>query len=253
MILLKTRLLLPLLALCSVLTAGACHDAASEAVVTVTTQETAPSLIVHRDFRTLPEVLAELPATPERDQLAADWELSWEHWNGSSLRTQARLGVWKQLTPEEAETATQAALSGLQWVKDTELIRRMERPVAVTVVQARRLVLEAEAALSSGYYHDALVSYLTAADRIYAISSAGMARQLVWRSENAIERWERRADSTSGPAAGELDRARHMVSGARRALAEEDFPRAIQRAHYAGQILEALTRNVDGPAVSPAG
>lgn len=234
-----------------VLLAGtACHDAASDALVTVTTQETAPALEIRTDFHTLPDVLAEREGTPEVDRLVEDWELSWEHWNGSALRNQARLALWKLFSPEEAEAAAAAALPGLDWTKNTELIVEMARPVAVAVVQARRLVLEAEAALASGYYHDALVSYLTAADRVYAVSAPGVARQLVWRSEEALERWERRADAGSAPAPGELDRARHLVNGARRALEEGDHPRAIQRAHYAGQILGALTENVDGAAAT---
>lgn len=236
-----------------VLFAGACHDAASDAVVTVTTQETAPSLQVRTDFQTLPVVVAHRRGEAEVDVLVEDWDVSWEHWDGSALRNRARLGLWKVFSPEEAEAAAAAALPGLQWVKDTELIRGLARPVAIPVVQARRLVLEAEAALRSGYYHDALVSYLTAADKVYAVSSVGTARQLVWRSENALELWERRNDADAAPAPGELDRAHHLVSGARRALDEGDYPRAIQRAHYAEQILRSLTENVDGPTASTAG
>lgn len=38
------------------------------------------------------------------------------------------------------------------------------------------------------------------------------------------------------------ERARHLLRGAAEALEGEDYPRAIRRAYYAGQLLDALER-----------
>jgi hypothetical protein len=41
------------------------------------------------------------------------------------------------------------------------------------------------------------------------------------------------------------ERARHLLRGAAEAVEEEDYPRAIRRAYYAGQLLDALDAGRD--------
>lgn len=222
------------------LAGGACHDSPSDPLATLVTPETAPALEVETVLPTLPDLAARNGVEDRVSGPALAWMRSWDDPEGGAA---ARRQAVERAAPALAEAlgpgGTSQALAPLFQVAHSldaitdppASLEAMLSDVAVGVARARR-------ALDQGRPAEALREGLWAADRIRAASPEQVARALVSRGEEVL--------ATAGEAPGgraELDPDRQrgvlLLERARQALEAGDYPRAVQRAFYACQLLQA--------------
>lgn len=234
------------LAACLIGLAGAgCHDALTDPLATLVTPETAPALEVEIALPTLPDLAARSGAEAQVPDAVLGWMESWQTADAEGdivrrtavtraapvlARALGHGGVTQALAPLFQVSRSLAGLSS----PPSEL-----RPMLSEVGAG---VLAARLALDEGRTEDALREGLWASDRLRAASPEQVARALLVRGEQALDRGdqagpnaERRAATSEG-----IDRRRGAVllERARQALEAGDYTRAVQRAFYACQLLE---------------
>lgn len=231
--------------------------------------ETVPSLSLAGP---LPELAEMIPADVSDDALKAAvdaWSASWDKPDGEEARARARETVAEHLARVMDERAVEEAFRPLLWM-ETEVgdLDALPAALVVPLERARRLTMEAGQARRDGDLELALAKGLAAADHYRSVTPEAVARSMVMRAERRVaEESARVVAPTEGaapaesldpetkakvsPAAAVLERAEHLVGGARRALDGGDFAQAIQRAFYAVQVLDG--RMVDPELGPPAG
>lgn len=231
---------------------AACHDSPLDPLAAVTTVETVPALTVSHPIPSLAELAARVPGAGELAGPVAAWERSWAQEDGEAVRAGVRVEAAPVLYEVLGETAARSALTSLDWLASgeagiDELPVSLEGPLREALLLRER----GERALAVGKGEEALVWALAAGDRVRSVTSQAVAQRMVRRGETLLARHE--------AAAGDLERATHLMNGARRALAEGDHSMAIQRAFYACQVLEGRwhtdpdTGERQAPAPGPAG
>jgi hypothetical protein len=232
-----------------------CHDSPTGPLSGVTTVETVPSLGL---VGPLPELTDLVPADASGGvkDAAAAWAASWDEPDGEEARARARETVAAHLAGVMDERAVEEALRPLLWM-ETEVgdLEGLPAALVVPLERARRLTMESGEARRSGDLEIALEKGLAAADHYRSVTPEAVARSMVVRAERRIAEQSgleveapEALDSTSAQARDEnvpeqsheavLQRAEHLVGGARRALDNGDFTQAIQRAFYAVQVLD---------------
>jgi hypothetical protein len=78
--------------------------------------------------------------------------------------------------------------------------------------------------------------------RLASLTPRAVAIALIGDAERRLERGEGGGDEGARVT---RERARHLLRGAAEAVEGEDYPRAIRRAYYASQLLEALEAGSD--------
>jgi hypothetical protein len=96
---------------------------------------------------------------------------------------------------------------------------------------------EALAALTAGQEEGALRHVLQASDLLREIGPEGVTRMLLARAEGLLARLGGEGALSTHPQSAELLRGQRLIRGARQALADGDYLRAIQRAFHACQLL----------------
>lgn len=210
---------------------AACHDSPLDPLAQVTTVETVPALTVSHPIPSLGELAARVPGARELEGPVGAWEASWQDEEGEVARTAARAEAVPVLYGVLGESAARSALAGLGWLAVGEsglddLPVSLEGPLREALLLRER----GERALAAGKGEEALLWALAAGDRVRSVTSESVARRMVRRGEDLLAR--------QPGAAVDMERATHLVNGARRALAEGNPSLAIQRAYYACQVLE---------------
>ena len=243
---------------------AACHDSPTGPLAGLTTVATVPSLALAGPLPDLPQLAsAGSPDSEVRGAVAA-WSASWDEPEGESLRLEARETVAAHLAAVLDARGVEEAFRPLLWM-ETEVGDLAGLPPALVVhlERARRLTLESGEARRSGDLRLAVEKGLEAADHYRAVTPEAVARSLVVRAErrlaeeaslsgsrDAVEPALPEAATAEGEPVGldaaVLQRAEHLVEGAREALAAGDFTQAIQRAFYGIQVLDG--RMVDPEA-----
>lgn len=217
--------------LLAVLAAGACGDASSDPLSAVATVETVPTLALTQPLPSVEELSLRLPDPGlVRGELAA-WSASWSDDDGEVTRIGARGRLVPLLHGTLGDGAARSVLSSLAWLRaDQEFLDGFPQVLAQPLGEALVLADMGERALAEGEGEEALGWALAATDRVRAVTTPAVARRMVARGETLLA-----AAEAAGPVG---DRAEHLMNGARRALAEEDWALAVQRAFYACQVLE---------------
>ena len=224
--------------LLATLCVSGCHDSPTDPTAVLVTEETRTALHLEGALPSLPDLAArarvEDRVAGEVDRWVASWERDVEE--GARLRDAA----YRAATPElaaavgragVAQTIAQvgAALEATAALDET----RLPPAMAERLRRARLHHDDARRALSDGRHAEALDGALRASDVFREVGPHGVALALLARAEGALDEAQR------GGALAEVDmeRTERLVRGARQALDEEDWPRAIQRAFYACQLL----------------
>jgi hypothetical protein len=229
-----------LVALC----AAGCSDSPSDPLAAITTVETVPSLAISAHLPAVTELADRLPPSEVLDRAVADWEASWDREDGELVRSQARQEVVPILHDLLGESATRTALQTLEWLRETpDLAERLPPALGQPVADALALMTRAEEALASGDGELSLELALEASDEVRSVTPEAVARRLIARGRTLIE-----SDDWS---LGDQQRALHLLNGAQRALAREDFSRAIQRAFYACQVMQGVPEALDPAGPGP--
>lgn len=243
---------------------GGCHDSPTGPLSGVTTVETVPSLSLAGPLPALTELI---PADASDDAVkaaVAAWSASWDEPDGEAARAPARAVVAEHLAEVMDERAVEEAFRPLLWM-ETEIgdLDALPAALVVPLERARRLTVESGEARRNGALELALEKGLEAADHYRAVTPEAVARSMVVRAERRVAE-EEAVEATANPTpetgdgnttrfvsdAAVLERAEHLVGGARRALDGGDFAQAIQRAFYAVQVLDG--RMVDPELFPPA-
>ncbi|MDT8342078.1 MAG: hypothetical protein RQ751_11255 [Longimicrobiales bacterium] len=224
--------------------AAACHDSPSDPLSGITTVETAPSLAITREVPTLDRLAGGGAGSGELAEAVREWRASWDDPDGEVWRVAARARALPELHARTGDRGAQRALAELFWLRgETERHALLPAELRGPLDEARLLLDRGEAALEAGRGEEALGWALAAADRVRAVTSEAVARRLMGQGERLL------ADP---PAEGvDVERARHLMNGAHRALAAGDYPLAIRRAYYARQVVEG--RQVAPDTLAPGG
>ncbi|HEU4560997.1 MAG TPA: hypothetical protein VFS20_24305 [Longimicrobium sp.] len=177
-----------------------------------------------QDARRIRAVMADAGKTRRNGQLEA----------GLEQEAQARVDAARALAHDPPAARVMGALASLrEW--ETRAAARQRAgsypglDSVVTSVAARRT--EAEAALERGELRTAAVLLAEAGEVARTYSPVRVALRL-------LQRAEQRVDTDPNPTP-DMRRARRMLRGAREAMATGDQMRAMKRAWYAQQILDA--------------
>lgn len=229
----------------ALLLAAGCRDAGTGPLDVIITPETRAALALPEGLPTFPALLRRAEergafAAERADELSGQWEGSWLVAGAGSPGAERRGALYRSLSGELAGALGSDGV--LRALRDLEGgIRSAREADPETLPDAHTDLLEAAAGRASrarsqveaGRDGAAVRSILEGADRLRRLTPAGVAVDLVRRAEAA---W---AGVGSEDALGEEERRRigRLVRGARTALDEGDFPRAIHRGYYACRLL----------------
>ncbi len=224
--------------------ATACTDAVGPASV-LTTTETAPALNVETSLPTLPALVSAALEAGAAGTAASAREPD---------RLMDALAVWTSApfagTGMEAERQRArhiaapdlAAILGAERVDD--LTRRLgfwvevgsrslaaDGTLGAALSHARTRLVEARLSRNAGDLAGALEATMAAADALHVATPQGVAERLVGRARVLLGQRRDEVDDAS------VRRADRLLRNAEEALADGDYPLAIRRAFYAGQLL----------------
>ena len=230
----------------------------------ILTEETRSVLAAEASLPSLPRLVESAGGIEEMEEAAERWSESWD------LPVEEGRDLRVRLSTETAEPLTRAighagVSTAVRTVGETLAAASALKSEALTSGIAENLERaqvehgEAVSALTAGRDAEALGSALEAADLLREVGPESVTRLLLARAESRLEDLEGgTAERTPGlvekvaavalgeasdggpePAAEQIDleRGRRLIRGARLALGQGDFVRAIQRAYYACQVL----------------
>lgn len=233
-----------LAALAAVVVATGCEDDGTMPSATLLTEETHGSLLLASALPS-PTSLAEW--TGLQSELSEDLERWLSSWDAPPDRgEEVRAGVYGRITAPLADelgrTGVRGALASLgEAVTAAEELplERVEPAVRSELVRARALHEEGNEALEDERRDEALELAFRGSDALRAVGPESVARALLARAEDALEV----AHAAFGAGPGDempdrLFRADRLTRGARMALDDGDWERALRRAFYACQLLD---------------
>jgi len=189
-----------------------------------------------------------LPSVPELVEAQglqlegqADVSAWWDSWRlPDSDGARVREGLYPSVSARLFPHLTRRGVAELLTRNDESL--RSAKGVGVVLENAGiefaldsalRLHSLAWSALEEGDGEGALGFALHSADALRAVSTQQVASELLSRAQESL----RRNDESLTYSLEELTRIRRLTNGAREALTDGDYPRAIRRAYYACQLL----------------
>ncbi|MEJ2539064.1 MAG: hypothetical protein P8188_03605 [Gemmatimonadota bacterium] len=198
--------------------------------------------------------MAESEPTPEVRGALEAWRASWDDpvADGSS-RADARRTVAAHLASVMDAREVEEAFRSLLWAEtEVERLGPLPPELALPLAEARSLTAEAGAARREGRVLAAIEAGLAAADLYRSLTPEAIGRRLVARGRALLAGMEDPAEDLGGQggAVDVVGRARHLLDGAARALANGDAPVAVQRAFYGIQVLEGRMEVPDPEASS---
>ncbi len=214
-------------------------EGSSDPMALVLTNDTRASVLVDGDLPALEYLVAEMGLERELEEALVLWSRSWEEEGiGRWALRQAAYDAALPVLVTKPETyqfrlveGTRKATAALEPLTSNGLPPDLRREIRLAVDGGR----EATEAWSEDRREEALLMALQAADRIRELTPPKVAERLVRRVE--AEHSEVQRKSAADLDEDTLRRVERLLGGARDALTREDYPRAIQRAHYAHQLL----------------
>jgi len=219
---------------------SACQDSADHPMAMTVAPETHGALAFSQQLPSVPELLAREGLAPAEVPEARAWERSWtmDEAQGAELRDRLYPSVARLLFLHlGAEGVDELMAKNQEALQATEAsgVSMASEVVGTALERARRRHEEAVWALEEDRGEEALVHVLRTGDALRAVAPRQVAATLVARASEAF----RRNQGDGSYSEEELARLRRLTAGARKALEDGDYPRAIRRAYYACQILGA--------------
>lgn len=222
------------------LAVSACEDAANDPLAMAVAPETHGAVLLSEGLPTVSDLLVKHGLAEQSKAYMDAWWQSWELGQDAGARSRAPL-----YSPVSAAVYPYLMEEGV-----AQLLIENER--ALKAAQAVELMLVADAvdaamenawqyhrqaveALGRGNGEVSLSLALRSADAVREVSPEQVARALLLQANEAL----RRNRDVVPYSVEELTRIRRLTSGAREALEDGDYPRAIRRAYYACQLLGA--------------
>ncbi len=215
-----------------------CQDL-EEPLALAVAPETHGALLLSQELPSIPLLLSGTEKGEESAEVEAWWD-SWrmEEEDGERVRSRIYLAAAQRLLPAMGREGVRNLLA-----RNGENLRAVEADGLLTtspavqdaLSRATALHHQAEAALRAGNAQGALALALRSVDAQWAVSPPRVAASLLEQAEESLGR-NAPGDSYSEEV---LARIRRLTRGAREALDQGDYPRAIRRAYYACQLLGA--------------
>jgi hypothetical protein len=241
---------------------SACHDFSSDPLSVTLTEQTRSVLAAEASLPSLPALVQATNATGEAEAAAESWSRSWEMEveEGRPVRMRASAAGAELLASSVGGPGIQEAVHSVGETLDAAAALKtslLADGIAETLAQARSEHTRAVAALSAGREGEALGAALLAADLIREVGPESVSRLFLSRAEARLEALSGEEleapamaavaeqilgngddpEPAQDPQQVDLERARRLVRGARLAIEDGDWVRAIQRAYYACQVL----------------
>lgn len=222
-----------------VVAAAGCHDATDDPFAVVITEETQPALDLRAGLPALPDLVARAKLEGSVTRAVDLWMGSWagDTAEGRALRAEAydqTAGPLSAVLGADGVEALMAEVGGALRAVAALEADRLPEELAMDYDRISGLHREAVAALEAGVTSRALARTMESADALREIGPRSVATALVARAEARLK-VSRQGEDVAGTA--DVDRADRLVRGARMALEDEDWSRAVQRAYYACQLL----------------
>jgi hypothetical protein len=236
-----------------------CHDASSDPLAVILTEETRSVLAAEANLPSLPRLVEGVGAADELGAVVDRWSGSWELpvEEGRALREELSIEAAEPLAQAIGHAAVSTAVRSVGETLAAASVLKTESlaaGIAENLDRAEAEHAQATAALAEGREGEALGSALEAADLIREVGPESVTRLLLARAEARLESLEVPSEpqptglgevaegngieeTVPDEAQIDLERGRRLIRGARLALDEGDFVRAIQRAYYACQVL----------------
>ncbi len=225
--------------LCAMFALSGCHDSPTDPLASLVTAETAPALDIDIALPSLPDLAARTRTEAALAVPVVRWSDSWSADGQRDGQKAARRVAVHEAAPVLADAlgssgVGDAVMSVDQAVMALDGLTELPAVLEPVVAEVREESRQAREALRAGRNAWALEQALLASDQLRAVAPEAVARALVTRGEAALAV----TDSSAEPTV-EWSRGRRLLEGARQALDQGDFPRAVERAFYACQLLSA--------------
>lgn len=217
-----------------------CHDASSDPLAVVLTEETRSVLAAEANLPSLSRLAAEAGADDRLASALDRWTLSWDLSveEGRALRRGAHREAARPLAEALGSSVVGASVRSVG--ETLEAVTALEpdgltEGIAENLREARAHHTLALSALAEGSAAHALEGALVASDLIREVGPESVTRLLLARATEHLE--AALAGDSDGPGQVDIERGQRLIRGAQLALEERDYMRAIQRAFYACQVL----------------
>jgi hypothetical protein len=216
---------------------SACQDT-DQGSITAVASETPGAVALSSGLPTVPELVEAQGIEMEGQAEVSAW---WDSWRlPDSDGALIREGLYPTLSARLFPLLTRKGVAELL-IQNEESLRTAKgvgvvlenAEIELALESALRLHSMAWTALEDGDGEGALGLALHSADALRAVSSQQVASELLSRAQESL----RRNDESLTYSLEELTRIRRLTNGAKEALADGDYPRAIRRAYYACQLL----------------
>jgi hypothetical protein len=218
-----------------------CHDASSDPLAVLLTEETRSVLAADANLPSLSRLVSEAPGDDRVAGAVERWSLSWDLdvEEGRALRSRANTEAASPLAESLGSAAVARSVRAVgETLEATAALETgaLTEAIAGNLLEAKAHHDRAVAALTAGADAEALEGALHASDLIREVGPESVSRMLLARAESQLEA---ALAAGQGPPGGQVDlqRGQRLIRGAQLALEEGDYVRAIQRAFYACQVL----------------
>ena len=218
----------------------ACKDASTDPLAVIITQGTKSALEVEARLPSPPRLAKDAHAGATLQAPLDRWTASWEM--SPELGREERARTYEEVAaPLAAAMGKEGVARGLTKVEEALTAAESLRPEMLTgligdnVRAAKSEHAAAVAAFEGGQETEALTHTLHAADLLREVGPEGVTRLLVARADRELTRRAegRKADELPQEEA----RSQRLLRGAKMALDQGDYAKAIERAFYANEAL----------------
>ena len=215
--------------------AAGCHDSPTDPLASLVTPETAPALEVEAVLPLLPDLAARTGTEAALSGPVMRWVGSWNDPAGGQALRRSAVAEAAPVLGEALGTggATQALAPLLQVAGSLGDLDGAPADLAPVLDDGRARVERVRSALADERPGEALREGLIAADRLREASPEQVARALLARGERWLAQVGEQDEADPDHARGAV-----LLERARQALEAGDYPRAVQRAFYACQLLQ---------------
>lgn len=223
------------------LAVSACHDADDDPTALLVAEETRAALLVDERLPSFPELVGEAAAEGSLSRAMDLWLESWSETGpeASRLREVAYhdgSSILARTLGRDAVVAAHGQLGDV--LVATARLSEETLPADLEGRLGTAADLHASAArlLDEDRDAEALIHVMRGSDALRTVGPRGVAEMLIGRADRRLELVRETADEV------DVARADRLLRGARTAIENEDWSRAVRRAYYACQVLGVSPR-----------
>jgi hypothetical protein len=221
---------------------AACQDSSTDPLALILSDDTWSALAADGHLPSVEALVTQSGLQGTVTESAARWSSSWEL--PLDAGREVRRAAYEQVSAPLADALSAeavaehvAALGEVLAAADALTFGQASSGLAISFEAATLRHREAVAALADGRRGEALSQTLQGSDLLREVGPEGVARMLLARAEGELARVSAQGAPASDEATTRVERGERLIRGARQALDEGDYLRAIQRAFYACQVL----------------